>query len=487
MLRTLALGLSLAFLEALLLGFQHFNQGYGRHRAIMVIGLGIGLLLLPAIWRFIERFLPSETRALNIAVALLIVAPFALFDGYRAVNAIAETARTQVVRIDQGQHTYRAAEALLQGISPYGRGVIIDPTTYNQRAGQRAAAGVGSDIIAPRAMAPRATSLSEPEPGSMMEKFWRTLNPGLRVAVPEPGSVFEGYWRTFDSGLRDRLLPEPSPGNDIAEREYSLLGYKYGPVVLLIVTSLVPVLGPLAVPVTNIAACLGLLCVVALILRRTGASMVVTVLAVGAIAADYQFQWNYITLTSADIWALLFGCCALLALLVKAPIMLGVAISLAVGCKFFPGLLYVPLLFCLFRWRSVIAFAAGMAVIFLPWLIWDPMGLYFNFIAFSAYRPPDSTSWIAFANPQIASLARYALAALLAAVTIIVAMQKTMARIPLLMAFMSMIVVLAATQFHNNYVPWFSIFIVLAVVDSWQRTLGRNADPAPVSNLRSRY
>jgi hypothetical protein len=360
-------------------------------------------------------------------VVIGIIGLAALWDVSLATMAIGRTARTGDIPLDQGQNTYRAALGLWKGTNPYGQGALLDLYAYRTRMAQRAAAGLGPTLPHARLE-------------SALTKYWRTLQPDL---------------------LR-MLLPTVPPGGSASARlEASILGYKYGPIPVMAAALLVPLLGAIAVPLTNALACMGLFAIIALILKQSRTSVTAGGLALAAVMIDPWVGFSYLWSSASDIWVLLFGFAAVLSAINRRAVLLGLCLALAIASKTFPALLYVPLLLYCRSWRAVATFIAVTVTLFAPYLT-DARGLFTNIILWPAVIAPDSTSWIYYATPNTALLIRVALAG---TIGLLLSRLITGKQWAWSFTMLNLCAAAAAPAFHNNYIPWFSTWGVIALTE----------------------
>jgi hypothetical protein len=379
-------------------------------------------------------------RSASIAVAVGAIAMAGL-----GILSIVTTHKVGNLGLDQGQNTYRAALHVLRGENPYAAGMLLDPIAYYERLAIREAAG-----LSPRM--PRA----------------------------EIVDALAQYWGTLDPALRERLLPPPTAdadgnANALAEREFAVLGYKYGPLPVMATAALAPLLGRAAVPLLNVICALAWAFVLGLILLRLGMERRLAWLGAGLALLDPHVGITVLYLTALDIWPLLFGALAVLALLAGRPAWLGATLALALGCKLFPALVYLPLLGIARSWRAAVVFAAVSAAIYLPWLAWDPRGLINNFVLWPTLMQPDSSSWVMYVPPSVALALRLGLLGLVIAGSVAM-LRAGPERVIWGMAFLNLAVVAAGSAIHNNYLTWFSGWFVLAL---FVHLIGRKLEEAP--------
>src|SRR5262249_22211472 len=146
--------------------------------------------------------------------------------------------------------------------------------------------------------------------------------------------------------LRQQILPVPPDGRmtGAAAREARLVGYKYGPVIILLTAPFVLLGEPAAVMLLNAVGCFALFLVLWPLLRGIGAGGRHSALGLVALLLDRQISWNYLENSATDVYALLFGSLAVLAFRANRPMAIAAAMGIAVGSKILPSLLLAPLL-----------------------------------------------------------------------------------------------------------------------------------------------
>jgi hypothetical protein len=424
-----ACALALAALELALQAFRVRAWEEAGLRVLIIAVLAAGMVLVRA---YRPAAAPLATGArVRFALRAAVLAALLWNAGLGAI-AIRHTATTGEIRMDQGQATYKAATELRHGENPYGRNELLDPYAYIARLPLREKLGVGPRI----------------EGG----------------AAAAAASVWS-YWGSLDPALRDRLLPRAAPGASAAAvHETETLGYKYGPLPLLVTAGLTPLLGPLAVAAVNVALVFALFFVSFLILRAHVAEAELAALAFIAILIDHFPTWYYVHFSNSDAWPMLFCALSLYAAGTGRTYLLGAALGLALASKPFPSLLYVPLLLSARSWRAAIVALLLAGALMLPFWLWDPRGFANNYLLWSAYMLPDDTSWIQRVPFGIALAVRLALGTLVAFLWLRLIRGREM-RIFASFALMSLAIVAAGPVIHNNYVPWFSLWAAVAVAE----------------------
>jgi hypothetical protein len=406
-----------------------FYQGHGIARGIIVCGLLAGLLVLRFFPRPQSSAQPAGAATLTTPLKVLLVAAI-LVD--LALLGVSSTRSIQTSRIpmDEGQTSWRAARLLWQGENPWGARALVDLNAFRSRQGERAAAGFHA-------------LLSRQEEAAALGRYDTTLDPRLR----------------------DRLLP-PQTGA-AAQRESLLYGYKYGPLTLLATAAIAPLGYAGGVLLLNGLVSFALFAVMWAILRKISApQLALAGAALLALLVDRHITRNYINRSATDVWALLFGAAAVFACLSRRVLAGAVAVAFAIGCKTMPGFLFVPMLLRFRRIAPLLALAATVAAIYLPWALWDAKGLLFSGILWPLYMKSDPTSWQFFAPRGVALAARAAILAALGVLWLRFVLGREQ-RLFWTLAVSATLVLLASGFLRNGYIPWASLWTVTAIAEAF--------------------
>lgn len=427
-----------------------FYQGFGIERGLILCGLLVGLLILPLLPRRLASAGPAGKGSLKSGLRALLLFAVILDICMMTVSSSISLA-TGKIPMDEGETSWRAAQLLWHGENPYGTGALVDLGAYRSRTAQRESAGLHAGIPA-------------------------------EEVVP----ALERYRRTLDPTQRRQLLSVGSIHNAAAARESRLYGYKYGPVILMAVWCVAPFGIPGAVLIVNGLVCFALFAVNWRILRRiAGPQLALAGAAMLALLLDRHITRDYIDRSATDVWALLFGSLAVLACLSRKPLATAASVALAVGCKSMPGLLFAPLLL---RFRSpipVLVFGGLTGAIYLPWLLWDGSGLTDNVFLWPFYMATDFTSWEYYAPAWASLVARAAALAALA----LLWFRHLSGREPRLfwtLATSSTLVLLASGFLRNGYIPWASLWVVAAIVETFAQPKAEPVSQAVVLERATR-
>ncbi|HEV2265218.1 MAG TPA: hypothetical protein VGR79_11885 [Stellaceae bacterium] len=250
-------------------------------------------------------------------------------------------------------------------------------------------------------------------------------------------------------------------------------GYKYLPAMPAIYLPLGLVLGARGVLVTNLLLQAATVALMLCLGRRTGAYRNGFVAAALYLSLPLVAQQLFAKGTT-DLAAVVPLLLAFIAF-ERSDFLSGLCVGASIAAKLVPGVVFVP---CLLppgtgaRVRYGLGIVCGMLPI-LPYALGAPSAFYDNIILFNAIRPPDSTSWLAFAPEGAALVARSIFVALALAVTVHVWRRapELTARFALAAA-LTLAIILAAPTAHHNYQLWWLPFYALALGATLTRPLG---------------
>jgi len=240
----------------------------------------------------------------------------------------------------------------------------------------------------------------------------------------------------------------------------------------------VPVFGPLAVPLADIAVMLILFAALWRVLRTIGIDSLTALVALCAVMGDFQIVENFLFFSATDMWSLMFGFLALLAALRGHRFMPAVLVGLSIGAKLFPGFLFVPLLFLRPSWRAFGIVGVVLFGLALPWLWADAHGFLQNVVLWGSLMEADTTSWVYYMAPGFVLPLKILLAGG-AAFMAWRAVRAARRGEPWFwaMGLMSAFAILLGNAFHNNYLSWVSLWAVLAIAQ-WAAPHARRKSPA---------
>jgi hypothetical protein len=413
------------------------SWGFGRERAVVVALLGILAFATRWPWRPIVLVSRRRSAQLWLVTATLMMLSAFAWDVRVGVESITHAVETGEVRLDQGQNLFRSAQLLSRGENPYGRGALIDLDAFAARLLLRARLG-----IPPRV-----------PPSALID-------------------TMERYERNPDPALERQLLPEPAASSlevsRDAEREYSILGHKYGPLPLLVTLPLVGS-GPVVIPILQLAVFVGWIAALFWCLRSPALRLapVAIPITLTLILLEPHVAHDYLYFSASDSWCLAFSTLALGSHLRNYRALVGLFLALALSCKLFPAALFVPLVFARPMRPAILSGAIALAVLYCPFLLWDARGLWLNIVAWPLLRDADTTCWLAY-FPSAASFTRAALLPFLAWISMadlfgarlhsgypyVRRVAVDPARFAAHFALASAVVIFAGKAFHNNYVPW---------------------------------
>jgi hypothetical protein len=406
-----------------------FYQGHGIARGVIVGCYLAGLILLRYFPRASSTRQAAGAAAITPLLKVLLVATVVV-DLVIVISSSVISLETSKIPMDEGQTSWRAARLLWQGQDPYASRALVDLGAYRSRSRER------------------------------QNAEFRPL-----LAQGDVTAELQRYDRSLDPQIRDKLVPFQK--NAKARREARLYGYKYGPLILLATAAIAPFGLPGGVLIMNGMVCFALFAVMWAILRDISAPQIALAgAAMLALLLDRHITRNYMDRSATDVWALLFGALAVLAVMSRRPGLAGVAAALAVGCKMMPGLLFVPLLLRCRPRVSLGVFLVVATAIYVPWCLWDTRGLLFNVVLWPLYMVTDFTSWQFYAPHWAAIVARATILVALALLWLRYVFSQH-ERLFWTLAVSGTLVLLASGFLRNGYVPWVSLWAVAAIAEAF--------------------
>jgi hypothetical protein len=343
------LGAYLIGLEVIVASFSVLDWEHGIARGCILFGLLFALILFRIYgqpWRQVASDVPGFVKILLLIAGLSCIGASA--------HAIQKSLRTHKIELDAGETTWRAARMLWLGQNPYGYRAVVDHAIFLDRLEPLAAAGLAPTI-----------------------------------PKPELLSALKEYDRTLDPNLQRRLLPIRSD-NTPRPLEARVLGYKYGPLVMLVTAPFVPLGVPAVIPALNIAGCFGLFAAMFWVMRDVSRQLALAIVGLIALLVDPSIRWNFILLTATDVWPLLSSSLAVLNFRRGKMNACAIFLALACGFKIFPSTLLLPLLLTSRSPWPIALFVSIVIIIYAPWFLWDPIGILDNVFLWPALASPHA-------------------------------------------------------------------------------------------------
>lgn len=442
------LALIFVFLQSYISLFFIFDWQWGVLRGFLILGILFGLVILRYVSHRTEvkaQDIKNDARLNRILKVAVIGA--VLLNCCAVGYAVSRSIKSDSIPLDLGQTTWRSARLILQGQNPYGFGAIVDFNAFFGRETQRRADGVVSTI--------------EPH------DFEKMLS---------------DYDKSLSTDLRETLMPVAEKDR-LTSVEASILGYKYGPILLYITTMMAPLGVPAVVLGLNALAWGIMIGGLHRLLSVSAKPAALGLIGLLAILLDRQISWNYLNQSATDVWALAFCAWAVWCFQRRNLSATAVLLAFAMGCKTFPSAVFLPLLFVTYSYRPILLFAATSLAIFSPWLIWDPIGLFYNVIMWPVLTVPNTTGWVYFVPLEFSVVLRAAFL-----VSIFIAWYRYIRgleeRLFWTLAMVNTLLLMSGNVLHNNYLPWASIWIVAALVEAFSRMPQAQTALSPVAQAR---
>ena len=429
----IAYGLWLGLIYGLMTSLFFVDWERGIERGIVCLGLLMLILIGKKVYEQNGFRFKNSSRTNTVSSRWSITIILSILTVGMALQ-FSKDYRNNQISLDQGIITANANRLLLMGINPYDSNHMVDTTAWLRDLPARTALGYG---------------------------------PLESVSVSDFETMLQSYNSGENFDLRNQLLPNGLPKIDWLPpwngKEIAGLGYKYGPVILVLSLPFVTVFGVAGITLLNSILVLLTVIVILKIARRFCSDGVLISLAVLALALDPFVWFNFIQRSATDIYAIFFIALAVLAWLDGRRLLVGFSLALALGSKTAPTLVVLPLLLTC-GWVAMAIFIAALAVLTLPWIVWNGTEFFRNEVLWGILTQPDSTAWKYFVSPTVGQIVTILLAIAMAVLWVnFLWIQKDRARqrvslIPLLV-LQSLLLIAGGNMFHNNYVPWFSLWV----------------------------
>ena len=328
-------------------------------------------------------------------------------------------------RSEMGDIHVRAVKLLTNGVTPWRFGTVLESNALKYL------------IVAPEVVACR----TGPTPSEELQK---------------------DLWESDRSG--SELFPEriAEPGCEQAKSILSVVGYRYGPVMLAAYVPLVLLVGRGGEYLTHLVFLLAILGAMAVLLRplhREGLVMACVIL-----LGQSVLRRDTLLDSDCDLIPTAMMLWTLVAFEKGRSFTAGALTGLTLAAKVFPAAFLLPLLIAsgVKRGRASVAFVLVSLLTWGPALALDGVGVWDNVFRFNVDRAGDSTAFAFFVPPLVMTVLRVVIAAGCA-----FAFWKFVVKTfePVIFTALTMGAFFLFTKvFHNNYVVWWLplVGIVLA-------------------------
>ena len=432
--------------------FKWYDWGQGLVRGLLLVALAI-IAGVPAALAVFRRRLSDSGRLryepipwLGIAAVGFVVLGFGyhLHVGLRTLShSIAE----HRVWLDQGENSVRALRLLFHGVNPFGKHTMLDPVAYEQAL--RKLTAKPSCALSPTA---HLKALSD--------HFWE--DPVVRLDEME------------------RLSPSIAELPECRELrlQFDSVAYKYGPVLLASYAPFVALLGDAGIYVAHILLFIALSALTALLAyKMANGDLFLASLPFVVLYLPRYISSSTLSFAAVDLAPTLLSVLALSMLTFSKAKRVGAlgsaVLGLSICAKLAPGIFYLPLLSRL-KPREWVLAPIIVALVVLPFLIWDPVGISNNLVLFNFSRLVDSTTPMYFLDPTSRAVVKLVVIAGLAALAIIGIRQRWPLSTTLaFVTFAHLGAMGISLSFHNNYLVWVLPVLGLWMLDTTTRLLTR--------------
>ena len=431
----LVLLISFGLIAALSQMFRYYDVGHQWVRTVLLIALGI---VCAGFARYIKSrrmdISPSAKYTL-IVYALLIAVSFIAVRGF--IRNVNNAGRNGYVISDQGQTVARSIILLREGIDPYGRNVVSEPTAYVY-----------------------LYNLLKAMPSCEI------LQDGIAAPLP-PRDYWLNFPPQFDMGMLVPVISTNSSCAPLYKAAHSL-GIKYGPAMLFVYAPFYFIFGVNGILICN-AVFLAALCVVLWYgVWKITRSFFASGLSLLPVLLPSHPRWDVLDKGHTDIIPTLFLVLFLFSWIRGKTWRSALFLGLSLSAKAVPALLFVPFLFK--KPKSILLFAAVALAVYGPFFIWDPVGIW-NDLSFPFTYTSVPTSIASLLPPYIMTILR-----LIAVAMALIVLKKAWGTGSEQRGYLNymLIIVLAAlmlgAQFDNNYItfllPILSFYLIMSMAPS---------------------
>ena len=341
----------LSVLEA----FYYWDWEYGLVRFFLLFLLGTLVFVMMAKFRRQPPVIPPKPVVNNFFLFLLLFAGgLNALTGLRSFERISPSGELEG---DQPRNLLRAIHLLVHGVNPYGERIMLDPVDYESfltDLKRSPLCGVAPDFF---------------ENGKVDEYY---VSPSLETAAPL-------YPKIHDL-----------PSCRFFKKAFRSLGFRYGPMLLLVHGPAVLLLGGEGILIDHFIFFACLLGILIKWFNQESHSFSMSDLPLLMFLFTIHLRWNSFVQGHLDILPVLFTMSFLWATAKNKNRWAAIFLGLSASSKIFPALLYTPLLFR--KPREILFFCLPVFLLHLPFLLWNPQGLWNNLTFQIFVYPADSTS-----------------------------------------------------------------------------------------------
>ena len=345
--------------------FWWYDWEQGKVRGVVLLVLMAWVSWPLIVWGSVVLTIP---RSRPLTSGVLLLCAFGLASHVvTGIKSALLTRKTRYILMDQGQNSYRAIRLLRRGVNPYGQRTMLDMVEYELKV--------------------RTYGLGHPEvkyiadPLQAQEKFWRTLDPAQMTLV----------FPTIDKTADPRI-----------QRDFSSLGYKYGPVLLVAYYPFVFVFDQAGIFVAHV---MWLLVLVVVLwhcnIHWLRGRWLLLGIPFAVLFIPPHLRHNVLFCSASDLIPITLAMIAMDLLQHRKFEWGAFVLGLSAVAKLLPAVLFAPLLLAAGSLRPMALFFGVVLSCFLPFVLWDATGVWNNIVLFNLVRPTDSTSLMHYLVPGL--------------------------------------------------------------------------------------
>lgn len=396
--------------------FFVYDFGFGIIRAFIILFIYFLCIAGLKVARKNDGVLSPKSYYLSISAIFIIVLINLLTFSYLGYR---KTISLGFYDLDQGQNSWRAYHLAKNGYNPYSKDFILDADTYYLYL---------EDLIQKKCASIDASSYHK---------------------------IFKEYYKTLNPELKSMLLPRIKNYENCKEFEdrKKSFGYKYGPAILGIYSVFFDFFGLNGMIYANLSFMLiGLFFIFSFLFKATRNQYLPGILTAIPLIIPGSLYRHGLMSPTTDVIPMILSWFSLYFLIEKRNLLSALTLGVALACKTVPVVLFWIGALAMNPYVAIIAAGTG-ALFFIPFILHDPIGAYYNFIYFLFSKKPDSTSLVFFMND-------YAIYVKLIAIIIAswylvdLFLKRTVSAYLRFIVISIVVTLLSINIMHNNYLIW---------------------------------
>lgn len=414
--------------------FYHYDWGYGVLRGLLLLILFFLIIAFEKVVRH-KKFLLLNKKYLEVVGKITIIAGVLIYISI-GTKVFLNIRKSSEIPLDQGQNSYRATQTLLQLKNPYSTSQILDPVSY---------------------------------------KYLRKKYKSYDFCFASHVENFEIRWKEGRIDNPSRFFPNKElDGCQKISKDFTNLGYKYGPLLLLTYLPFFLVFGKAGISIAHSIYLIILVFIIIKYYRSSHSNPFSLIITVAILFIPYHLRINVFQNSASDLLPVLFLVACLYYLKKKNYLMTGIFSGLSISTKFLPGILTLPLFLSSSKSRKGIpALLIAWGLINSSFFLWSPTGYLNNLVLFNFKRPTDSTSLMHYLSSTQGKILIFLVILALIFFFNRLIRKNTHPRSLQFIIIESILLFSISKVFHNNYLVWILPIIGMYTISLLKNKAGR--------------